>query len=151
MVPKHAVDFRPGRTGRRDGVVCTCMVRCHYQGMAGQGHWCMGGQISLGSAAILIWPQGRLYMLLVAGGGLVHVPYLCTPHSCKPYMHSMHSSPAHVPALTYRFIILRRASRPAVLQNIIDMRKRLKGAPTSGVVSIVMTDIEDFTGAADRW
>ena len=26
------------------------------------------------------------------------------------------------------------------------MRKRLKGVPTSGTVSIVVTDIEDFSG-----
>ena len=34
-----------------------------------------------------------------------------------------------------------------MLQNIIDMRKRLKGAPTTGMVSVVVTDIEDFSGA----
>ena len=45
-----------------------------------------------------------------------------------------------------RFFFLRRAGRPQVLQNIIDMRKRLKGVPTSGTVSIVVTDIEDFSG-----
>ena len=38
-----------------------------------------------------------------------------------------------------------------MLQNIIDMRKRLKGAPTSGMVSIVVTDIEDFSGAVGGW
>ena len=50
-----------------------------------------------------------------------------------------------------RFFLLRRASRPAVLQNIIDMRKRLKGAPTTGMVSVVVTDIEDFSGAVSGW
>ena len=45
-----------------------------------------------------------------------------------------------------RYFLLRRANRPQVLQNIIDMRKRLKGVPTSGTVSIAVTDIEDFSG-----
>ena len=45
-----------------------------------------------------------------------------------------------------RFILLRRANRPQLLQNMIDMRKRLKGAPVSGTISIVVTDIEDFSG-----
>ena len=49
-----------------------------------------------------------------------------------------------------RFFFLRRAGRPQVLQNIIDMRKRLKGIPTSGTVSIVVTDIEDFSGVCWR-
>ena len=31
------------------------------------------------------------------------------------------------------------------------MRKRLKGAPTSGMVSVVVTDVEDFSGAVDGW
>ena len=44
------------------------------------------------------------------------------------------------------FFLLRRANRPQVLQNIIDMRKRLKGPPTSGTVSLVITDIEGFSG-----
>ena len=53
----------------------------------------------------------------------------------------------YAPVSVCRFFLLRRASRPAVLQNIIDMRKRLKGAPTTGMVSVVVTDIEDFSGA----
>ena len=33
-----------------------------------------------------------------------------------------------------------------MLQRIIDMRKRLKGPPTSGMVTLVITDIEGFSG-----
>ena len=33
-----------------------------------------------------------------------------------------------------------------MLQNLLNIRKRLKGAPTSGTVSIVVTDIADFSG-----
>ena len=32
-----------------------------------------------------------------------------------------------------------------MLQKIIDMRKRLRDPPTSGLVSIVVTDIEGFS------
>ena len=66
-------------------------------------------------------------------------------HNCK-------FACCHCPTCTFfnhiicRFFFLRRAGRPQVLQNIIDMRKRLKGIPTSGTVSVVVTDIEDFSG-----
>lgn len=33
-----------------------------------------------------------------------------------------------------------------MVQNLIDMRKRLKGAPEYGTVSIVVTDIEGSSG-----
>jgi hypothetical protein len=44
-----------------------------------------------------------------------------------------------------RYFFRQRGYRPAVLQKIIDMRKRLRDPPTSGQVSIVVTDIEDFS------
>lgn len=47
--------------------------------------------------------------------------------------------------LLHRFFIFRRGSRPQMLQNLIDMRKRLKGPPQGGVVSIVVTDIQGFS------
>ena len=48
-----------------------------------------------------------------------------------------------------RFFLLRRSSRPQLLQNIIDMRKRLKEAPTGGTVSLVVTSIPDMSGTCD--
>ena len=60
--------------------------------------------------------------------------------ACEPCQHSRFR---HLHA---RFILLRRSNRPQLLQNMIDMRKRLKGAPVSGTISIVVTDIEDFSG-----
>lgn len=35
-----------------------------------------------------------------------------------------------------------------MLQNLIDMRKRLKGAPQAGRVAVMTTDIEGFSGKA---
>ena len=37
-----------------------------------------------------------------------------------------------------------------MLQNLIDMRKRLKGPPQGGVVSIVVTDIQGFSDLMKR-
>ena len=37
---------------------------------------------------------------------------------------------------------LQRSARPQLLQDVIDLRKRLRGAPTGGTVSIVVTDIQ---------
>ena len=37
-----------------------------------------------------------------------------------------------------------------LLQSVLDMRKRLKGAPLSGMVSVVVTDIEGYTGKLGR-
>ncbi|GAX78738.1 hypothetical protein CEUSTIGMA_g6175.t1 [Chlamydomonas eustigma] len=48
------------------------------------------------------------------------------------------------------FFVFRKGSRLQVLQNMIDMHKRLKGAPTSGMVSIVVTDIEGFSNLMKR-
>ena len=45
-----------------------------------------------------------------------------------------------------RYFFLRRGQRPAVLQKLIDVRKRLRDPPTSGPVSIVVTDVEGFSG-----
>jgi hypothetical protein len=40
------------------------------------------------------------------------------------------------------YFFFRRGSRPPFVQKIIDLRKRMKGLPTSGTISIVVTDIE---------
>ena len=45
-----------------------------------------------------------------------------------------------------RYFFIKRGRRPAMLQKMIDMRKRLRGPPTSGTISIVVTDIEGFSG-----
>ena len=37
---------------------------------------------------------------------------------------------------------VQRGARPQLLQDMIDLRKRLRGAPTDGTVSIVVTDIQ---------
>ena len=37
---------------------------------------------------------------------------------------------------------VQRGARPQLLQDMIDLRKRLRGAPTGGTVSIVVTDIQ---------
>ena len=42
--------------------------------------------------------------------------------------------------------MLRRNNRPQLLQSLLDARKRLRGAPTGGMVSVVVTDIEGFSG-----
>ncbi|GAX81930.1 hypothetical protein CEUSTIGMA_g9358.t1, partial [Chlamydomonas eustigma] len=41
--------------------------------------------------------------------------------------------------------IYKRSVRPKILQDMLDMRKRIKGQPISGMVSIVVTDIEGFS------
>ncbi|GAX78737.1 hypothetical protein CEUSTIGMA_g6174.t1 [Chlamydomonas eustigma] len=43
------------------------------------------------------------------------------------------------------FFVFRKGSRLQVLQNMIDIRKRMKGPPSSGTLSIVVTDIEGFS------
>ena len=45
-----------------------------------------------------------------------------------------------------RYFLLRKASRPQLLQEILDVRKRMRGCPTSGRVTIVITDIENYSG-----
>lgn len=40
---------------------------------------------------------------------------------------------------------LRKGNRPQLVQDMIDMRKRMRPAPTSGRVSIVVTDVMGFT------
>ena len=50
----------------------------------------------------------------------------------------------------FRYFLIKRGRRPAMLQKMIDMRKRLRGPPTSGTISIVVTDIEGFSGEAVR-
>ena len=41
-----------------------------------------------------------------------------------------------------RYYFSQRANQPAVIQRFLDMQKRLRNAPSTGVVSIVVTDIE---------
>ncbi|GAX78739.1 hypothetical protein CEUSTIGMA_g6176.t1 [Chlamydomonas eustigma] len=43
------------------------------------------------------------------------------------------------------FFFFRKGSRPQILQSMIDMRKRLKAPPFSGLLSIVVTDVEGFS------
>ncbi len=40
----------------------------------------------------------------------------------------------------------RRGKRAALLQNYLNLRKRVKGEPLGGQVSIVVTDIEGYSG-----
>ena len=35
----------------------------------------------------------------------------------------------------------------AAAQGLINLRKRVKGAPSSGIISVVTTDIEGYSGA----
>eukprot|EP00955_Chlamydomonas_euryale_P036755 350551-Chlamydomonas_euryale.AAC.2 len=44
------------------------------------------------------------------------------------------------------WVLLFRSKRPRLVQNMIDARKRLRGPPSSGVVTVVVTDIEGFSG-----
>ena len=48
------------------------------------------------------------------------------------------------------FFFFRRGSRPPFVQRILDLRKRMKGLPTSGTISIVVTDIEGFSDLMGR-
>ena len=53
--------------------------------------------------------------------------------------------PRHAPLTSYTLLMprtLQRSARPQLLQDVIDLRKRLRGAPTGGTVSIVVTDIQ---------
>ena len=45
------------------------------------------------------------------------------------------------------YLFLRRGGRLHVLKGMINMRKGTRGPPTAGTVSIVVTDIERFSGA----
>ena len=44
------------------------------------------------------------------------------------------------------YLFLRRGGRLHVLKGMINMRKGTRGPPTAGTVSIVVTDIERFSG-----
>lgn len=46
-----------------------------------------------------------------------------------------------------RWLLYYKNDRPALIQGILDLRKRMKGAPVSGRMSILVTDIEGFSGA----
>ena len=53
------------------------------------------------------------------------------------------SRPAALPPCPPRWVLFRRGSRPIIMQQALDIRKRLKGPPTGGgTASIVVTDIE---------
>lgn len=45
----------------------------------------------------------------------------------------------------FRWALFVRGRRPMVVQYMLDARKRLKGPPQGGPMSIVVTDIEDFS------
>ena len=47
-----------------------------------------------------------------------------------------------------RWCLFRRGSRPVLLQNLIDMRKRLRSPAASGVASIVCMQVNGFAGDA---
>ena len=46
--------------------------------------------------------------------------------------------------LILRFFLIKRGRRPELLQNMLDLRKRLRGPPKGPRVTIVVTDIEAF-------
>ena len=73
----------------------------------------------------------------------------CTSCTVHQYMGNTHPiSPTYfLPGP--RYFLLRRASRPQLLQEILDVRKSLKKCPNSGTVSVVVTDIENYTGEID--
>ena len=48
------------------------------------------------------------------------------------------------------YFLIRKASRPALLQDILDARKRKRGVPTGGKVSVVVTNIEGYSGERGR-
>ena len=48
------------------------------------------------------------------------------------------------------YFLIRKASRPALLQDILDVRKRKRGVPTGGKVSVVVTQIEGYSGEGGR-
>lgn len=68
----------------------------------------------------------------------VHLSVLLASCSC-------HSLP---PQFCIRFV-LKRGRRPELLQNMLDLRKRLRGVPKGPKVSIVVTDIEDFSSESE--
>ena len=49
------------------------------------------------------------------------------------------------PLATCRFALFKSGRRPELLQNMLDLRKRLRGPPKGPRVTIVVTDIEDFS------
>ena len=51
--------------------------------------------------------------------------------------------------LDHRFLAFRRTSRPVFIQSAFNMRKRLMGPPRQGIISVVVTDIEGYSG--ERW
>ena len=53
------------------------------------------------------------------------------------------------PRSQLRFFLFKRGRRPELLQNMLDLRKRLRGVPKGPKVSIVVTDIEDFSSESD--
>ena len=57
-----------------------------------------------------------------------------------PCIHAL--LPSHSCCLCSHLCVLQRSTRPRLLQDVIDLRKRLRGAPTGGTVSIVVTDIQ---------
>ena len=54
------------------------------------------------------------------------------------------------PRSQLRFFLFKRGRRPELLQNMLDLRKRLRGVPKGPNVSIVVTDIEDFSSESDN-
>lgn len=44
----------------------------------------------------------------------------------------------------------RRGKRAAILQNYYNLKKRVKGEPLGGQVSIVVTDIEGYSGEKEK-
>ena len=50
------------------------------------------------------------------------------------------------PLAAARFFVFRRGARPQLVQDMINLRKRLRGMPQGGALSIVITDIEGFSG-----
>ena len=51
--------------------------------------------------------------------------------------------------LDRRYLAFRRTSRPVFIQSAFNMRKRLMGPPRQGIISVVVTDIEGYSG--ERW
>ena len=88
--------------------------------------------IALSGAACLL-ALAWVFVFKVRG---IHIPLI----PCIHYTHYFLPTPAAY-APTYQ-CVLQRSARPQLLQDVIDLRKRLRGAPTGGTVSIVVTDIQ---------
>ena len=107
-----------------------------------------------GHRARATWACGgpvRVASILSGGMCCISEYLLSFPHELGP--RSSHSSalmrlinPASFSLHACRYFLIKRGRRPAMLQKMIDMRKRLRGPPTSGTISIVVTDIEGFSG-----